>query len=679
MPENSRRVVACCLSLVSCLVTLPASSALGGTPITPDAQRVAELAVMLPEVPTGLGRPITDRVAWQPIADASNAEEIIEAAEKLAQTQIPELTDDLYLDFSQTGNRSRCQRVLHLRHTRISRFTLAECLEDRGRFLPVLEESIRAICAEKTWVLPAHDPGLKTFRGEEVNIDLAVAGLSWELATSYYWLGDKLSPEIRQLIRDELRRRTFDPFKSCVNTGTPRMWWVTCTNNWNAVCLAGTVGAALAVIDSPEERAFFIAAAEKSIPYFLSGFTADGYCSEGTGYWNYGFGHYVLLAETLRQATSDQLDWMEVPKVERIATYGRRIEISGGVYPAFADCSTTTRPSSSLMAYLSRRYALGMTEVERRGLGLAGGIPSSLVGLGVYGFPNAASNRSPAEPTPPALRDYFTEAGILIVRPEQHGTCRAGAAIKGGHNAEHHNHNDVGSYVFVVGDRAVLLDPGGEVYTARTFSSRRYESNVLNSYGHPVPRVAGKLQSTGRGAAAKVLRTEFTDAQDTLVLDLTAAYAVKELKSLRRTFVYSREGEGTLAVTDEVEFTSPQTFETALITLGRCKRDGNTLTVYESDEAVRVTLDASAEVDISTEEIEEDVHSRSPPKRIAIRFKQPVIHATVTAKCVPVGLISHESASLLRNGDFSHEDWCWDSYSGSRVEAYLDDLAIVPK
>ena len=82
-----------------------------------------------------------------------------------------------------------------------------------------------------------------------------------------------------------------------------RAWWLSSTNNWNAVCLAGVTGAALATVESRRDRAFFAAAAEENIQSYLRGFTPDGYCSEGVGYWNYGFGHYMMLAETLRQAS----------------------------------------------------------------------------------------------------------------------------------------------------------------------------------------------------------------------------------------------------------------------------------------------------------------------------------------------------------------------------------------
>ncbi|NIL99269.1 MAG: heparinase, partial [Planctomycetales bacterium] len=111
-----------------------------------------------------------------------------------------------------------------------------------------------------------------------------------------------------------------------------------------------------------------------------------------------------------------------------------------------------------------------------------------------------------------------------------------------------------------------LVDPGSETYTARTFSGRRYESDVLNSFGHPVPRVAGNLQLSGRQAAAEVLKTEFTEQTDTIVLDLRKAYAAGQLRKLQRTFIFSRQQRGRLTVVDEAQFDNPQDFGTALIT-----------------------------------------------------------------------------------------------------------------
>src|SRR5208282_5878716 len=135
-------------------------------------------------------------------------------------------------------------------------------------------------------------------------------------------------------------------------------------------------------------------------------------------------------------------------------------------------------------------------------------------------------------------------------------------------------------------------DPGGETYTARTFSSHRYDSKVINSYGHAVPRVAGQLQRTGRDAHAVVRRADFTASQDTLDLDINSAYPVSDLKRLERTFVFERGKAPALTVRDEVAFERPETFETALISWGRCEHSApQELLITDRGGAVRVKID----------------------------------------------------------------------------------------
>jgi hypothetical protein len=603
----------------------------------PSAAQVKRFTHLLPKTPQGVGRPIGDRQAWEAVAKEPAFKGVVRAAEKLMATPIPELPDDLYLDFSRTGNRTRCQRVLSQRHSRFAALTLAECLENRGRFLPAIEEAIREVAAEKSWTLPAHDRRLDNFYGRQIDIDLASSTLSWNLATADYWLGDKLSKDTRDLIRRELERRTFGPYLGYLTAGKPRLWWPICTSNWNAVCQSGVTGAALAVIDSPERRATFAAAADRLIQYFLEGFTPDGYCSEGLGYWNYGFGHFVLLAETMYQATGGKVDWLENPKVQQIAQFGRRLEIVPGVYPAFADCAVSTQPDVQIHAFVSRRYGLGWQDDERRGLLLAGGASDELFRFGVLRVPNSASVKSALSQAPAyALRDWFSDAGILICRPAS-GTQGLGVALKGGHNAEHHNHNDVGSYVVALAGKTPLVDPGAEVYTARTFSADRYKSGVLNSLGHPVPRVAGKLQKAGREAAAQVLKTDFADTADTFVLDIRSAYDVKELQRLQRTFVFSRDGAGQLTVTDDVQFTKPQEFGTALVTFSKWRQVGeDQLVIGEGAEAVRVKIATDgAKFRLQPEEIHEDLHGKHIPIRIGIDLTEPVTQARVTVSVKP--------------------------------------------
>ena len=69
-----------------------------------------------------------------------------------------------------------------------------------------------------------------------VEIDLLSAEAGWNLATARYWLGDKLSPEVRKLIGDELERRIFTPFTSLVTTGQPKMWWLSAARTTGTPC-----------------------------------------------------------------------------------------------------------------------------------------------------------------------------------------------------------------------------------------------------------------------------------------------------------------------------------------------------------------------------------------------------------------------------------------------------------
>jgi hypothetical protein len=601
-----------------------------------DSNRIREISPLLSEKPAGFGLPISERSAWEALARNDSFRRTISEAEKLLEQAIPEQPDDLYLDFSRTGNRTRWQRVSGRRRSRVSTLVLAECLENKGRFIPAFEEIVRVLCSERTWVMPAHDRSLTNFHGKSIDIDLGSSALAWSLATADYLLADKLGAEIRRLLRDNLDRRIFQPFREMVSGKREKNWWMTGTNNWNAVCLASVTGSALAVIDSRQDRAVFIAAAEHYSKNFLEGFTDDGYCSEGLGYWNYGFGYYIMLCESIYQATDGKVDLLQDAKVKQAATFGSRIEIINGVYPAFADCSIRARPGSNLMYFISRRFGLGLRNWEQIDPVSAG---SSLYQSMMYSFPNSASRNMSAQNASegPGIRSWFENAGVLICRPARDSASNLAVALKGGHNAEHHNHNDVGSFVVVLGDKPLLLDPGGEVYTARTFSGRRYESNVLNSFGHPVPLVNGKLQRTGRQAGGRVIRNEFTKDADTLLLDISSAYDVPELEKLQRKFDYSRQDSGSLTVTDEVVFSKPCNFGTALITFDKWQQlSDSSLEVRDQDKALRVDIDVTgAGFKIKPETIKEDLSGRRLPTRLGINLTKPVLRAVVSLTIKP--------------------------------------------
>ena len=604
----------------------------------PAPGRVEEIAAMLPAHPGGVGSPITDRAAWEFAAGQPAFRETIRKAEHELGLPVPDPSDNLFLQFSQNGNRTNYQKPYSARLTRLMLFTVAECLENKGRFLPAVEKEIRAICAERTWVMSAHDDHLDNFYGRKIEVDLGAASRSWILATADWWLAERLDVGTRQTIHAEIKRRVLDPFAEHEKARdiSGLMHWMQNENNWNAVCHAGVVGSALAIVDSPQERAFFIAAAEKNLERYFSGFPADGYCGEGMSYWNYGFGHFTALAEAVRAATAGKLQWLSGDKVRTVALYAQRLAIQPGIYPAFADCPLNTKPAPWLLDILDHRLNLGIASWAAPNITDDGGsLYLAGVVLGARRENPAAS--PPTESANQPVRDYFQEGGVLVVRPAVNRPGAIAAALKGGNNNESHNHNDIGSYVVALDGKELIVDPGPEVYTKRTFSSHRYDSNVINSFGHSVPVVAGKLQSPGAKARAEDIQTQFSEERDSYSMEMKSAYAVPELRSLVRRFDYSRSGDGSLTVTDTVHFDVPQTFGTALITFGQWTQPKpGTLLITEGGDSLQVELSSTAEVEIKAEEIEEDLPGKRKPTRIGINFKAPVDKGVIALTITPV-------------------------------------------
>jgi hypothetical protein len=90
-------------------------------------------------------------------------------------------------------------------------------------------------------------------------------------------------------------------------------------------------------------------------------------------------------------------------------------------------------------------------------------------------------------------------------------------------------------------------------------------------------------------------------------------------------------------VLDEVESTSPQSFETALITFLPWKQAGpGRLVVGQGPEAVSVEVSAAgSEVEVKAEEIHEDLPGGRIPTRLGIGLKEPVAKAALRVMIAP--------------------------------------------
>ncbi len=123
---------------------------------------------------------------------------------------------------------------------------------------------------------------------------------------------------------------------------------------------------------------------------------------------------------------------------------------------------------------------------------------------------------------------------MLVAREHAGSAHGLTLAVKGGHNGEHHNHNDVGSFVVASDGVPVIVDAGRPTYTAETFGPRRYDIWTMQSSWHNVPEIDGIAQDAGAVHAASDVVVELQEDRASLTLDLASAYPLAELRSWRR-------------------------------------------------------------------------------------------------------------------------------------------------
>lgn len=611
----------------------------------PDPERVLELSRLLPAEPGSLGRPITDRTYWDRVRMETDSEKVLHEALADLKTPTPILTESDFLEFNSTGRRQPYEGLYALRAKRLARMVLAECMENSGRFLPAIESEIEAILLEPTWVVPGHDRELKAFRGAWENVDLATSMRAWTLALTVYWLGDSLPAPVQNLIRSNLERRVFTPYMESVSKGVPgRLFWLERRNNWNAVCHAGVLGAALTILPSREERAKFLASAEIYLPFFLEGFSAEGFLDEGISYLNYGMGHYVLIAQAVHQQTAGHINWFRHPKVRAVHHFATGIRLADGVYPAFADSSLGDSPAYWILEMIAGHLDLPFEwgGVQWHIGHPLGATPYRPIGQVDFSF-NTMKGRPPdtSDNTEDQLRSWFEDGGALVLRMPRRGTEKLlSVAVKGGHNGQNHNQNDLGHFVVAVGTDLVLPDLGRAVYDHRNFTDARYENPVNSSMGHSCPRVDGLLQKTGTQAQAVTISTSFTPEEDIWEIELGSAYDLNQNESLRRRFLFQRTDSGLLWVKDQANFTSPRRLDAAVIAPDQWERlpdPSKGWLVSWNGSTVRLEVQGvgDAEIVLREEPLEGKLHAQLNPTRLVYGFREPVLNGSLELSVKP--------------------------------------------
>ena len=133
----------------------------------PDAARVTEIAGWMEKGTYSPTPTIEDRDFWGRVGKSTSYRAVVADAEKLLRETFQPLPDDLYLEYSKNGNRTRYESVYFEKLRAFRLLVVAECVENQGRFLKAIQALIASYAADKSWVLPAHDGGLENFEGRQ--------------------------------------------------------------------------------------------------------------------------------------------------------------------------------------------------------------------------------------------------------------------------------------------------------------------------------------------------------------------------------------------------------------------------------------------------------------------------------------------------------------------------------
>ncbi len=522
------------------------------------------------------------------IAKAQGIFERIESELKPAEP-IRSLTYSEFRQFRRYGRRSDFDTHLRDRQQQISLAAMS-CYLGVDR-LEYLQDLLWADCELTRWISPAHESHADHY-------DLWTAMMGRSHATILALLGERMEEEVRTRLAAEIQRRVIDVF---LDPKRQYYWWKTTTNNWNSVCHCGVAYAAMFLEKDPRRLTDVLSMVLGGVQKFIDGFTDDGGCTEGPSYWRYGFGWYVSLAAGLYDFTAGKIDLMAGEKIGRICRYPVSTAVRPGVELKFADAhSGFQSPGTTILINRFHRVPelFGMCKLLADG-SLA---IDSLQDLMIYD----GSKYHQVELTRDELLERLGLAKVYS------GPLTVGA--KAGHNAEHHNHNDVGTFVVYRNATTFVCDPGGPIYSARTFNQHRYESVFTNSLGHSVPVIDGCPQSPGEKFAGKLTASGLNGAGDKQVqIEMGGAYEAPSLQRLGRVIDIPAGGKG-VRLTDTFVFRRPpESVEEAFITTlpAEAAADGRSVTIRSQSDGAAV-LTATAAGRFAVKELVEESKAESP-------------------------------------------------------------------
>lgn len=502
---------------------------------------------------------VTERDAWNQLPDIKK-QSLIMAAEEFLGFQWPTLLAADFMSFYRHGDRKSYENPHFLRRRALSLLVIGECLEGNGRFLDDIINGIWAICEESYWGVSAHNGKLAFLNTllarqplpdiEEPFLDIFASETGNLLAWTAYLLHPCLNETALQVCRRislELERRIKRPFLHHNDTNWMGYISANKVNNWNPWITANVLNIFLLTEYDPVRRAVAVRKMFEVLDKFLDTYGEDGGCDEGTTYWSRAGGSVHDFCDQFFRASRGSIDLFQLPLIRQIGRFIYREHIAGPYFINFADGDAKAGCDRALIYHYGMR--IGDQKLMDLAASLPDYIPDELDGPPVslhrwlcelFDCKNLFIPKKLVQP--PCLRDvWLPDIQVAAAREQAGSSDGLYLAVKGGHNDESHNHNDVGNFIVYLDGEPALIDVGVGVYTQKTFSADRYEIWNMQSSYHNLPAVNGAQQCPGIKYQAQNIQYHADDQSMTINMEISPAYHTDaDLLSFQRHFQFER-------------------------------------------------------------------------------------------------------------------------------------------
>jgi hypothetical protein len=505
---------------------------------------------------------IEERNKWDELPN-SLKEFWIHKGEKLLNYSWPTITATEYMDYSRTGDRVRYDTVSWKRRQDLAALIIAECMEDQDRFMDDIINGIWCICEETFWGIPGNAYMMKRLDClPDVNdqiIELFSAETAALLAWTYFLLKNKLdsvSIMICERIQLEVKKRILDPYLNRID-----FWWMgfneeKMLNNWNPWCNSNCLCAFLLLEEDPQRRIAAVEKVVRSLENYIQRLPSDGGCEEGPKYWMYAGGKLFDCLELLYGASDGKIDIFQEPLIKRIGSYLYKAFIDDRFYANFADSSAKVHIPAVLAYRFGRRIGdaklseLGSMVLKKNREEETTEEFASMFRILPALFKYKEIENHTGES--PYIRDAWLDGiQMMVAREQQDSSKGLYLAAKGGHNAESHNHNDIGSFIVYCDGAPMIIDPGVLTYTSKSFFSERYTIWAMQSAYHNLPIVDGVQQKDGRQYKADNIKYHQEDTMSCLSMNISGAYPeTSNIKSWIRSMSLIRTSHPCIEIRD---------------------------------------------------------------------------------------------------------------------------------